>query len=324
MSFNTVQKKDLKYVAYLFGGATLALIAGHFIFLALLVNVDNYPLFDSLTSIPLFLGLILLGAGFFSRREERNIVMAAGWAVFAFYWATQPEFLYYKEDGDIVNAIFCTLGVYFLSYLAYHEYLLYVKREEFQPLTFLAGATFVSGFFYFLIEKLPAVSGALIKTVAEQTVWVMKIMGYDVATGAINHGATITVPVYFNGNHSVQLILACTGLQSMMIFIGVIVALRGVDVRRRFKAFLVTVPTIYILNIVRNMGVIYGVEVLHQTFYFMHNVVGKAGSLLALIVLAYLAFDILPELYDSISFLFELPKRRGPVERFFRDILGRV
>lgn len=316
-----MRKKDLYYVASLFGGATLAMIAGHFVFIYLLVIIDNYPLFDMLTSIPLFLGLIVLGIGFFSNHEKKHLIMAAGWIIFALYWATQPEFLYYKEDGDIVNAVFCIVGIYFLFYIAYHEYLSHIKREELKPLTFLAGSTFISGFFYFLIEKLPIFAGSLIKVVADQTVWIMRAIGYNVTAGAIIHGETITVPVYFNGNHSVQLILACTGLQSMMIFIGVIVALRGVDWRRRLKAFMVTVPVIYVLNIIRNVGVIYGVEVLHQTFYFMHNVVGKIGSLLALIVLAYFAFDILPELYDYIYAIFELPKRRGPVERFFRDMV---
>jgi len=316
-----VHKKDLYYVASLFGGATLAIIAGHFIFISLLVNIDNYPLFDTLTSIPLFMGLIVLGVGFFSNHEKKHLITAAGWIIFALYWATQPEFLYYKEDGDIVNAVFCVVGIYFLFYIAYHEYLSHIKGEELKPLTFLAGSTFISGFFYFLIEKLPIFAGSLIKVVADQTVWVMRAIGYNVRAGAVIHGETITVPVYFNGNHSVQLILACTGLQSMMIFIGVIVALGGVDWRRRFRAFMVTVPVIYVLNIIRNVGVIYGVEVLHQTFYFMHNVVGKIGSLLALIVLAYLAFDILPELYDYIYAIFELPKRRGPVERFFRGVM---
>ncbi|MEA2054902.1 MAG: archaeosortase A [Candidatus Thermoplasmatota archaeon] len=313
-----MHKKDLYYVTCLFGGATLALIIGHFIFLALL---ENYPLFNSITLIFLFLSLIMLAIGLLSKRKSRHFLMAMGWIIFAVYWATQPEFLYYKEDGDIVNAIICILGVYFLFYIGYHEYLSYKRNEELNHLTFIAGATFISAFFYFLIDKLPVLSGALIKMVAEQTVWVMKAIGYDVATGAISYGKAITVPVYFNGNHSVQLILACTGLQSMMIFIGVIAALKGVDWRRRFKAFMLTIPVIYALNIVRNVGVIYGVEVRNYTFYFMHNVVGKIGSLLVLIILAYLTFEILPELYDNISSLFELPKRKGPIERVFSKLL---
>jgi len=59
------------------------------------------------------------------------------------------------------------------------------------------------------------------------------------------------------------------------------------------------------------------VEVLGYSFYVMHNVIGKIGSLLALIALAYFAFEILPELYETIASLFSLPKRRGPIEKLF-------
>jgi len=127
----------------------------------------------------------------------------------------------------------------------------------------------------------------------------------------------IQVPVYFNGVYSVSLVLACTGLQSMAVFIGILMALKGVDLNRRLKAFLATVPTIYVLNLIRNAGVIYGVEKLGYSFSFMHNVIGKTGSLLALIIIAYYVFDLLPELYDRIIKIAELYKRRGPIERLF-------
>ena len=64
------------------------------------------------------------------------------------------------------------------------------------------------------------------------------------------------------------------------------------------------------------MGVIYGIEVLGYSFYFMHHVIGKIGSLLALIILAFFAFNILPELYDNIMGLVDLPKRKGPLETY--------
>ena len=76
-------------------------------------------------------------------------------------------------------------------------------------------------------------------------------------------------------------------------------------------------PTIYLLNLIRNAGVIYGMEEFGLSFYTMHNVIGKLGSLIALIILAFIAFDILPELYDGVVGLFNLPKRRGPIERMF-------
>jgi exosortase/archaeosortase len=54
-----------------------------------------------------------------------------------------------------------------------------------------------------------------------------------------------------------------------------------------------------------------------------HNVIGKTGSLLALIVLLFITFKILPEMYDEIIGILDLPKRKGPVELFIRRLLGR-
>ena len=64
------------------------------------------------------------------------------------------------------------------------------------------------------------------------------------------------------------------------------------------------------------MGVIYGIEVLGYSFAFMHHVVGKIGSLVVLIILAFFAFTVLPELYDNIMGLLDLPKRKGPLETY--------
>ncbi len=52
-----------------------------------------------------------------------------------------------------------------------------------------------------------------------------------------------------------QIILACTAIQSMAIFVGVVGAVR-VEWRRWLAAFLISVPVIYVLNLGRNMFVI--------------------------------------------------------------------
>ncbi|MFO8133840.1 MAG: archaeosortase A [Thermoplasmatota archaeon] len=313
--------KDTWYVVALLGGAAAALLLGHLLFEA--VWYPSPETFEAVVALPLFAGLLLLGAGFFLRCHVRHLVTMSGWLVFGGYWATQPGYLYVKEAGDVVNASLCIAGVFFLFYLGYHEYLSHRRSENVPALSFIAGATFISGFFYFLIDRLQELSGLLIKVVADQTVWVTRQLGYDVVAGSVQYGESASVPVFFNGWPSVDIILACTGLQSIMIFVGVIAALRGVDRNRRLKAFAATVPVIYVLNVIRNVGVILGVEVLGASFYMMHNVVGKAGSLVALIVLAYVAFELLPELYDNIMDLFDLPKRRGPVERALQRLRRR-
>ena len=305
----------MKQALFFFGVPTLAMLITHFT----IIN-QSVDTFNAMTTPVLFLGLIIMGVGYFHKSVKKHFILFLGWFIFALYWATQPEFLYYKEDGDIVNAVFCIVGVYFLSYIAYHEYLSHKRGETIRSLQFLAGATFFSGMIYFLFQKIDVASGWLIHTVASQTVALLNALGYSAEVGGVYHGIQTYAPIIFNGHESVQIILACTGLQSMAVFIGVFVALNA-DVKRRLKAFLITVPTIYILNLVRNVGIVYGVEELNLSFYMMHNVIGKAGSLLALIAIAFFVFELLPELYDTIMALFKLPKRGGPIERMVKRML---
>ncbi|MBC7128193.1 MAG: archaeosortase A [Thermoplasmatales archaeon] len=283
---------------------TIAIILGHF----LVIN-ESIEKINIATTPFLFLSLFIIGAGYFIKEKTKHVMLCYGWMLFAIYWATQPEILYYKGEGDIVNALFCIAGVYFLSYISYHEWLSYKKEENLASLNFLAGATFVAGLLYFIFEKVDFLAGLLIKIVAEQTASIMNFFGYNVTTGNVIYGINTVVPIYFNGHESVQLILACTGLQSMAVFVGVFGAVNS-DYIKRIKGLLITVITIYILNLIRNAGVIYGMEILGIDFYIMHNVIGKIGSLIALIVLAFITFEMVPEIYNNISALFDLTKRK--------------
>jgi archaeosortase A (PGF-CTERM-specific) len=83
--------------------------------------------------------------------------------------------------------------------------------------------------------------------------------------------------------------------------------------RRKWKAFLVTIPVIYLLNLVRNVGVTYGVFELGMSFEVVHNYIAKTGSLIAMVVLAIIVFRMLPEVHNYILNLFALPKRKRGV-----------
>ena len=84
----------------------------------------KYPLSQDtnfLLSIPLYCGLILLLIGFLISKEKLgNIIRIIGWGLFAFFWSTQPNSLYFGEDGDIVNASVAAIAIFLLFYLAYH------------------------------------------------------------------------------------------------------------------------------------------------------------------------------------------------------------
>jgi len=272
-----------------------------------------------LTFIPLFIGLIMLGSGFYMTRDNKkssNKVKMLGWGLFAFYWAMQPTHLYYPSH-DVFNATVCIIGVFFLFYLAYHEWLSLTSSDHPRFLDWIAGATFVAGAIYFVIdtEVLPLLKTSLIEMVAEQSASVLRLFGLVV----IRKGANI---IY--NNTPITIIFACTAIQSMVLFLGMNSALRDVEPRRRVAAILVTVTPVYFLNLLRNAGVIFLVGAGYVSFEMAHNVIFKMLSLLALIILLILNFKLTPELYDEITSIFSMFKRKGPLEDLFRSFSDKV
>jgi archaeosortase A (PGF-CTERM-specific) len=290
---------------------TIMLLAGYILF--------PYPTPEfekQLSLIPLFLGLIFLGVGFFYREKNTaSKIKILGWGLFSFFWATMPAFLYLSEGGDLFNAVVCVIGVYVLIYLAYHEWLSIQQNNHPSGLNWIAGGTFLAGIIYFTIENgVPGLKEWLIETVAAQSTDVLHLFG-------VNAMRDHTLIVY--NNAPVNIIFACTAIQSMVLFVGMIGALPHVKLKRKTLGILITVIPIYFLNLIRNAGVVFLVGNNIVPFDIAHNVIGKIGSLLALILLLVITFKITPELYDEIIGIIDLPKRKGPVELFFRRLVGK-
>ncbi len=134
---------------------------------------------------------------------------------------------------------------------------------------------------------------------------------------------TRTQDLLIYNNVPVTIIFACTAIQSIVLFVGMIGTLPRVSPKRKALGLLLTVVPIYFLNLIRNAGVVYMVGSGMTSFEMAHNVIGKTGSLLALIVLLFITFKIVPELYDEIIGIIDLPKRKGPLELFLRRLLGK-
>jgi archaeosortase A (PGF-CTERM-specific) len=289
---------------------TFMLIIGYFIY--------PYPpteLANTLIQIPIFVGLILLGTGFFWRVKKTAIkIKISGWLIFAFFWSTSPSYLYFSEGGDIVNAILCIIGVYLLVYIAYHEWLSLKRNEEIRCLNWFAGATFLAGIIYFTIDSsvFPFFKNLLIEMVASHTSGFLNLFGLE--------SISYRDMVYYQG-YPIMIIFSCTAVQSMVLFVGMIVPLTNADFKRKIYGLLITIPPIYVLNIIRTSSVVYLAGGNYCSVEFAHNILGKAGSLIALVVFAFIIFKILPELYDEIICIVDLPKRKGPVENTIHNLL---
>jgi archaeosortase A (PGF-CTERM-specific) len=275
------EKNNGRVVLSFFLIPTIMLIFGYVLF--------PYPpslLARQLSFIPLFLGLILLGIGFFFKgKNTASTLKIVGWGMVAFFWATMPSFLYLSEGGDVFNAAVCIIGVYVLIYIAYHEWLSIQRNNHVSCLNWIAGGTFLAGIIYFTIENgiVPGLKDWLIEFVAAQSTDLLHLFG-------VNASRNQTLIIY--NNTPVTIIFACTAVQSMVLFVGMIGALSRVNMKRKALGLLVTVVPIYFLNLVRNAGVVFMVGSGMVSFELAHNVIGKAGSLLALIVLLFVTFKI--------------------------------
>lgn len=132
--------------------------------------------------------------------------------------------------------------------------------------------------------------------------------------------------LHFNPTHEpttiipVTVILACTALQSIMLFVGLFMG-TSAPLRKKLWASGIIAAVVYVLNLVRNTGIIwfYGEGVM--SFWVIHDAIGKGGSLLAMIGIAFGCFAWFPEFLTALVGVLDLPHRDGPVERVLR--LGR-
>jgi len=239
-----------------------------------------------------------------------------GWLAFTFFWSTQPATLYISEGGDIFNAVLCIMGVYVLSYVAYHEWLSIKLKEEISCLNWIAGAACIAGIIYYGVERTP-LELMLRQVVAQHSGWFLGwVTGESVIVGGANN-----LHIYYKAS-TIYLIFACTAVQAMVIFVGMIIPLQKVEIKRKLIGLAITVIPVYILNLLRNAMITYLVGNNITDFNIAHNVLSKIGALITLIILLLIVIKIIPEVLDNIISLTDLYKRNGPLEKFANKLIG--
>jgi exosortase/archaeosortase family protein len=112
-------------------------------------------------------------------------------------------------------------------YLAFHESLNFKWNEYLYSLNYIAGVVAVAGIVYYLIEKVEPLAKGLIYIVAWKSVWILNLFGFDASLGGFGHSSvTNELGLAINGSH-IGIILACTGIQSIAIFVGILVVTKS-------------------------------------------------------------------------------------------------
>lgn len=235
----------------------------------------------------LWTGLLLLLASVLSKR---SCLAALGWAIFGLFWLSQPE--KYLELADYFNvALVIAAGILCL----YMASAVYRKGFSSGAASWASYAAAVCGLLYFPFSELQPLHDGLIAATTLLTALALQSLSVPVVLSGWN---TMTL----NGG-TVEIILACTAIESVALFSGVILSVRA-PIGRRLAALAFSTVTIYALNIARNGFVLvaYGWAWFgDDSFYIAHSIIAKAGSAVALVAVSYVVLRILPELLAAIE-----------------------
>lgn len=229
------------------------------------------------------------------------------WLFFSIHWMLQWKHYYELEDYvNVFLTIFAAVFSIFIGYIIIRK----DKRlfgnirgiDTLTSISMMTTAAAIGGLSYFLFSEIPLMNSWLIHTVTDQTVWIGSLFGINITRLDWNLIAV-------NG-YKVEIILACTAIESIALFLGII-ASANAPFKRLATAFIISVPVIYVLNLIRNVFVIeaYGMAWFgdpDMSFYIAHTVIAKIGSLIALFLIAYAVFKILPEIIDMIDGILNL------------------
>lgn len=269
-----------------------------------------------MTTSLLWFSVALMVASLLLRKDNKisEMICGAAWLIFGFYWITLIPHYYAKADYTnialtVLLFAFCLLFALFAA----RAFKSKIRRESpgdpeavlleqrVKLLFDLTKLIAVVCIIYMPFSLFPPLNHFLIETVATQTVGILNLLGY---TAALVSYDTIS----YNGI-VVTVILACTAIESIAFFTGLILAVPGNSPKRKALAFLVTVPPIYVLNLIRNIFIVAAYGDLWfgpNSFEIAHHYLGKAGSGIALIVLAYVTMKLLPNLIDTVLGLWDL------------------
>jgi len=267
---------------------------------------------------------------------ERAYVGA--WIVLSGYWLTYVHYFVFAQKS-------ITEGVGVVIAIPLSIYVAYLIANGRRRLFVVSRAIAFAWLFFLPLSSLAFVRRPLIQTVTSHTDFVLGMLGDQYRLGdwypylpaglELPDGSTLSgqadLPekhfpyrntfLYSPGGHPITytIRLACTGIGSMAIFVGLIGAVRG-SLRQKAKAMGVAIGVIYVLNIVRNVFIAHtlGNQRLHifpelimslfsasdpylVSYYIGDRILAQFGSVFALIAITWLVLRWVPDVLSVVE-----------------------
>ncbi|MCS7118576.1 MAG: archaeosortase A [Archaeoglobaceae archaeon] len=218
--------------------------------------------------------------------KYNRVLGALGWVIFA--TASLIKGFEFLNSADYYNSIlFLISGLFFLilskSVISSRSRVM-VEVTSFSVLSCAIYFPFV--FFEFLNTF-----------IIEKTAYLSSQLGNVLGFPIIVEGRVLELNESY-----VEIILPCTAIESISLFTGATLGIKA-ESSRKIKAFLISVPVIYFLNLLRNLFVLLSFSYSwfgENSFYIAHNLISKILATFALIIITYVVFRVLPELAELI------------------------
>jgi archaeosortase A (PGF-CTERM-specific) len=258
----------------------------------------------------------LLDAG--DRRVHARHVTVLAWVAFAGFWALLvPHFA--LDQRSIVEGLLSVAAV---------PASLYTGREVYRgrdTLMVLSRAVAVMGALYLPATTIEAVRRPLILMTTGHTEWLMHQFGFEPKIVAGQNLGYQNAFWFVTGGrpYVTEILLACTGLGSISIFTGLVVAIDA-PARRKLAGMAVIVPVIYVLNVVRVtfialahglqwfdgqqwvLTVLGSNETSKVSYFFADRILAQLLSVVVLVAIALVLVRVLPEIvvvFEDVLYL---------------------
>lgn len=117
--------------------------------------------------------------------------------------------------------------------------------------------------------------------------------------------------LFMHDIYTVRIVLGCTGIQAMALMLGIAWSIPSTP-RQKILAFLVIIPAIFLMNLIRNLFVIIAYseqwfpylteivsngEIGYESYFWAHNIISEFGlSLLTIILIFIVIIKIMPDI----------------------------
>jgi archaeosortase A (PGF-CTERM-specific) len=256
-------------------------------------------------------------------REYARPVVVAGWVAFGLFWLSLIHY-FGIEQRSVIEGVGSVVAVPLSLYIGY------VLAKGRDSLFVLSRAVALMGLTYLPFVAIPVLRQTLIEIVTDQTEFLMNLLGFQPEvvdgltiqslSGETYQIADKTQPydstfAFYNSDVPITytILIACTGIGSIAIFVGLIGAVSA-PFDRKLRALAVSIPVIYALNLVRNVfiGVTFGNQMTHffpevvmsvfslqdplmVSYIVSDRIMAQSASVVALVIITWLVVRELPE-----------------------------